>query len=63
MTDDPGRAPRRGAGRGGGVLFLALAAFVAYLLVVETSGTARLILALLLVLGLAVLALSVLRRR
>ena len=60
-------APRsgagRGAGRGGGVLFLTLLAFVAYLVVVEASGALRVALALALTGVLAVLALSVLRRR
>lgn len=53
----------RGAGRGGGLLFLALGLFVAYLAVVAVSGVLRLVLGAALVLVLAVLALGVLRRR
>lgn len=53
----------RGAGRGGGLLFLALGLFVAYLAVVAVSGVLRLVLGAALVVVLAVLALGVLRRR
>jgi len=53
----------RGAGRGGGLLFLALGLFVAYLAVVAVDGVLRLALGAALVVLLAVLALRVLRRR
>lgn len=53
----------RGAGRGGGLLFLALAAFVAYLSVAAVSGVLRLVLGAALIVVLAVLAVGVARRR
>lgn len=53
----------RGAGRGGGLLFLALGLFVAYLAVVAVSGVLRLVLGAALVVVLGALALGVLRRR
>lgn len=53
----------RGAGRGGGLLFLALGLFVAYLAVTAVAGAARLVLGVALAVVLAALALGVLRRR
>lgn len=53
----------KGAGRGGGLLFLALALFVAYLAVVALSGVLRLVLGAALAVVLALVALNVVSRR
>lgn len=52
----------KGAGRGGGLLFLAVALFVAYLAVEALSGLLRIALGAALLVVLGALALSVLRR-
>lgn len=56
-------AEPRGAGRSGGLLFLAVALFVGYLVVTAVAGVIRLVLTI--AIGVVVLALaaSVLRRR
>jgi len=56
-------AEPRGAGRGGGVLFLAVLLFVAYLAVQSASGAARLALMAAFVVVVALFALTVARRR
>ncbi len=56
-------AEPRGAGRGGGLLFLAVVAFVAYLVVVAVTGVLKFILGAVLTAVLVLFALSVLRRR
>ena len=56
-------AEPRGAGRGGGLLFLAVGVFVAYLAVTAVDGMARVILAVVCVVALGLLALNVVRRR
>ena len=52
-----------GAGSGGGLLFLALTLFVAYLAVTAVAGVLRFLLGTALLVVVAALALSVLRRR
>ncbi|MBA2576001.1 MAG: hypothetical protein H0V05_05070 [Euzebyaceae bacterium] len=56
-------AEPRGAGSGGGLLFLALTLFVAYLAVTAVAGVLRFLLGTALLVVVAALALSVLRRR
>jgi hypothetical protein len=56
-------AEPRGAGRGGGLLFLAVGLFVAYLAVTAVDGAARTVLAVIFVVALGLLALNVVRRR
>jgi UDP-N-acetylmuramyl pentapeptide phosphotransferase/UDP-N-acetylglucosamine-1-phosphate transferase len=58
---EPGRL--RGAGRGGGLLFLAVILFVAYLAVEAVSGVIRLLLMGALVLVVVGFAVTVARRR
>lgn len=53
----------QGAGRGGGLLFLAIVLFVAYLAVGALTGFLRFLLGLGLILVLAALALNVVGRR
>lgn len=53
----------RGAGRGGGLLFLAVGMFVAYLAVSAVDGAARIVLLVVFAVVLGLLALNVLRRR
>lgn len=53
----------RGAGRGGGLLFLAVGIFVAYLVVTAVAGLVRFLLGGALLVVLVLLALNVLRRR
>jgi hypothetical protein len=53
----------RGAGRGGGLLFLALGLFVAYLAVGALDGPLRIVLGVALTVVLGLLALNVLARR
>ena len=57
MTRDP-----RGAGRSGGLLFLLVGVFVAYLAIEALTGRLRFVLVAALVAGLAALALNVVRR-
>jgi hypothetical protein len=52
----------RGAGRSGGLLFLAVGLFVAYLAIEAVTGLLQLLLGAALVVILALFALSVLRR-
>lgn len=56
-------AEPRGAGRGGGLLFLAVGVFVAYLGVTAVDGPARIVLGVVFAVVLGLLALNVLRRR
>ena len=56
-------AEPRGAGRGGGLLFLAVGLFVAYLAVTAVDGAARVGLGVVFAVALGLLALNVLRRR
>jgi hypothetical protein len=56
-------AEPRGAGRGGGLLFLAVGAFVAYLAVSAVDGAARIVLVVVFAVALGLLALNVVRRR
>jgi hypothetical protein len=53
----------RGAGRSGGLLFLAVGIFVLYLVITVVAGVLKFILGLGLVVVLAALAINVLRRR
>ena len=53
----------RGAGRAGGLLFLAIGLFVAYLVISALAGLAKILLSIALVAVLAMLAVNVLRRR
>lgn len=53
----------RGAGRGGGLLFLAVVAFVAYVAITAASGSARVVLGAVVVIVMGLLALNVFRRR
>jgi hypothetical protein len=53
----------RGAGRGGGLLFVVLVVFLAYLAVVGLEGRARLVGVTLLLAAAMALLLNVLRRR
>jgi hypothetical protein len=55
-------AEPRGAGRGGGLLFLAVGAFVAYLAVSAVDGAARIVLVVVFAVALGLLALNVVRR-
>lgn len=52
----------RGAGRGGGLVFLVVALFVAYLAVQAVVGVLRLVLGAVLLVALGVLAVNVVRR-
>ena len=52
-----------GAGRGGGLLFLAVGLFVAYLAVTAVAGAARIVLGVARAVALGLLALNVVRRR
>ena len=53
----------RGAGRSGGLLFLAVGLFVLYLVISAVAGVLKFILGVVLVVVLGALALNVLRRR
>lgn len=53
----------RGAGRSGGLLFLAVLAFVAYLVLAALSGIMKLVATLLLLGAIVVFGANVLRRR
>ena len=53
----------RGAGRSGGLLFLAVGLFVAYLAVSAVAGLLRFLLGAAFLVALGLLALNVLRRR
>lgn len=68
----PGREPSgaafgmgepRGAGRGGGLLFLLVGLFVLYLVVTAVAGALKLLLAGAIVIVLVLLAVNVFRRR
>jgi hypothetical protein len=61
-VDSPRPREPRGAGRGGGLVFLVVAAFVAYLAVDAVAGALRLVLAGVLLIVLGLLAANVLRR-
>lgn len=56
------RGPQ-GAGRSGGLLFLAILAFVAYLVLQALAGLAKLLAAAVLLVGIVALGVDVLRRR
>jgi hypothetical protein len=56
-------AAGRGAGRGGGLLFLAVVLFVAYLAITAVAGVLRFVLGTAFLVVVALLALNVLRRR
>lgn len=62
ITGMSGSEPR-GAGRGGGLLFLAILAFVAYLVLQALAGLAKLLAAAVLLVGIVALGVDVLRRR
>ena len=53
----------RGAGRSGGLLFLAVGIFVLYLVISAVAGVLKFILGVVLIVVLGALALNVLRRR
>jgi hypothetical protein len=57
------RREPRGAGRGGGLLFLLVALFVAYLALEAVAGVVRIVLGTALLVLLGLLAVNVLRRR
>ncbi len=52
-----------GAGRGGGLLFLAVVAFVGYLAISALAGVARVVAGTIVVLAMVLLAVNVLGRR
>lgn len=52
----------KGAGRGGGLLFLAILGFVAYLVLTVLAGIIKLVATLVLIVGIVLLAANVLRR-
>ena len=56
-------AEPRGAGRSGGLLFLAVGLFVLYLVVTAVAGVLKFLLSAALVVVLVVLAVNVVRRR
>ncbi len=56
-------AEPRGAGRSGGLLFLAVGLFVLYLIVTAVAGIAKFLLSGALTVVLVILAINVLRRR
>ena len=56
-------AEPRGAGRSGGLLFLAVGLFVLYLVVVALSGIVKFLIGAALLVVLALLAVNVFRRR
>jgi hypothetical protein len=61
---EPGRRLRaQGAGRGGGLLFLAVGLFLAYLVITTVAGVLKFLLGAALVVVLILLAINVLRRR
>ena len=53
----------RGAGRGGGLAFLAVVVFLAYLMVTAVAGLLRAVLSLVLLVVIVALAVDVARRR
>ena len=56
-------AEPRGAGRAGGLLFLAVGVFVLYLVFTAIAGVIKFVLSAVILVGLALLAVNVLRRR
>ena len=56
-------AEPRGAGRSGGLLFLAVGLFVLYLVITAVAGLAKFLLSLAIVVVLVLLAVNVFRRR
>lgn len=63
MSTPTGTKPTRGAGVGGGLLFLAVAVFVAWLVVKVVVGFLQWVLGIALVVLLVAIAFNVLRRR